>query len=94
MGLGQRIFLWRLRHNTAGQPVVVAVVEIEPRLKAGDIAWARAERRHHFLELIGFGPVFRVVDDDVGAANEAKRVIASLELRSLYSRIRLSPCCT
>jgi DNA-binding XRE family transcriptional regulator len=76
--------LWRLRHNTAGQPVVVRIVEIEPRLQAGGAARRGTEGRHCFAQLVGFGPVLRVIDHQIVAAREGQRVVGSLSLRCLF----------
>ena len=74
---GQR---WRLRHNTAGEPILARIVESQTRLQAGDRFGKRAEGAHGLAQLIGLGAVLGVVDDDEIAAREIEREVHRLGL--------------
>jgi len=54
--------LWRLRHNTAGQPIVGGVVDGQRGLHASEPLTARSERRDGAPELIRFRQILGIED--------------------------------
>ena len=64
----------------AGQPGLVGVINIEPRLHGREIGVTVAKGIERLAKLPRFGPVLRIVDHHIFAARERQRVIQRLRL--------------
>ena len=67
-----------LRHNTARQPVIIAVVVVQQSLHAGELVAPSFKCRRRLEQLVALRGVLRIVDDGQLAAGEGQPHIAGL----------------
>src|SRR6185437_17110908 len=80
LGAGGIQVLWRLRHNTAGEPAIGGVVDGESGLHAGETLVAGGKRVESEAKLVRLRPVLGVEHGNEGAARKRQRGVQSLGL--------------
>ena len=72
--------LWQMRHNTAGQPILIGVVEDQFGLQACHVGRGSGKGFRRQAKLPGLGHVLGIENGEQFAAREAKRIVEGARL--------------